>query len=273
MVSTYDKALNRLKTRRADNPEYAMMSRQLATMSTELNKEQQSINSRIGYTGNSLSAQVGAMLKTNASIGDIYGKVFNEASANRDQRLQQIDQQIENVTIQRDAAKEAEQKAEKAKKQGMWKAGISAGLTLLGTAIPGVGTAIGSAVGNLIAGSGVLDSVTGGADPEMLMSAASDIGSAMTTIQSNKVNKQVTGDIAEFMKPGGGFSALDDSQKDMLSSSLLTKNFDLAYSLMGKDRPKANMWSSLFKRDQAQAQAQTPEYMRNMGYGYQEIYP
>lgn len=254
MVSTYDKALSRLKARRQENPEYAQMTRQLASMSTLMNKEQQSVNSRIGYTGNTLQAQVGAMLKNNASIGDIYGKVFNEAESNRANRISQIDNQIENVTMQRDAAKAAEEKAKKAQSQNLAKVGITTGMTLLGALVPGGGIVaplIASSVGNLIAGSGILDA-TGDADPAMLMTAGSNLFQSVASIQSTAANKRTFQDASEFMsgttKMFGAdgatplnYAALEPVKQDMFKTALASGNYDQVYSIMGKPMPKMRM--------------------------------
>jgi hypothetical protein len=102
MKTPFDMTLRRLKVRRAENPEYDLAARQLAEMSTDLNYAQQTINARIGRTGESINAQIGAMIAQNRSITDIYSKVYGEAEANRENRIAGIDNAILNAEGQRD---------------------------------------------------------------------------------------------------------------------------------------------------------------------------
>jgi hypothetical protein len=223
MKTPYDQSLQRLKSRRSDNPEYAMATRQLAEMSTDLNYAQQSINARLGRQGESINAQIGAMIAQNQSIGSIYNKVYGQAQDAQAQRTGQIDNQILQVEGQRDAYEFQKNEQNKANKQGLLKTAIGLGGTILGGGIgaltgigvlPGAG--LGSSLANIVANSGAI-SGTGQADPAAILQSVGDATQQVSGWMSTKYNKKISGDVAEFLK--GGTESYVDTEEPSLSVS------------------------------------------------------
>lgn len=250
MITPYDQSLQRLKARRSDNPEYAMATRQLAEMSNDLNYAQQSINARLGRQGESINAQIGAMVAQNQSIGSIYNKVYGQAQDAQAERVGQIDNQILQVEGQRDAYEFQKNEQNKANKQGLLKVGIQAGATALGAGIgsivPGAGTAIGAQLGaelgSIIANSGAVKG-TGQADPAAILQTVGDVTQTYSGWMSTKYNKQVMEKSAELLKTK--YPTLSPELKDLAVAYASTGNTEGFFSIFGEPMPR-NRWSGEF---------------------------
>lgn len=256
MKTPYDKTLQRLKARRAENPEYSLATRQLAAMSTDLNYAQQQINARIGRQGESISAQIGAMLAQNQSISQIYNQVYTSAEQAQAQRMQALEDQILGVEAQKEQYEFQKKQEDKARKQGFGRAilqgiGTVAG-GIVGSIIPGAGTALGAqfgaALGQLVAGSGAIRGGSLDTGPADYESMVNSVGGMLTTASqwaTTKYNQEVMNKVGQFLNgtsPYRKYSDLSKDERDIFDAYLQTGNYKAIWDFMGlpeNERPKS----------------------------------
>lgn len=257
MITPFDKTLQRLKARRSENPEYDMAARQLSSMSTDLNYATQNINAKMGRMGESISAQVGAMLAKNESISSIYNKVFSEAENVQARRIGAIDNQILNVEGERDQYIFQKQQEEKARKEGTLKSIMQIGGTALGavvgSVIPGIGTMAGMQLGASLGGTAANVGIpgTGHADPDAILQNVAAVIPQVSSMVSTNYSRQVMNTLApvlmgtQTLSDGKKFTELPIQQQEMINSMIANGQYEAAFQLMGLQLPD-NRWSGQF---------------------------
>ena len=197
-----NKRLDRLRRERQENPEYRLMSRNLAAQSGTIDELTRRTTGKLKMTGASPTSLIKAQREGAESISKGANDAYRTAQDAMTGRLERNSDKQDTVQMAIEAEKERERQAKEQSKNGLLKAGLQVGGAILGSVVPGVGTAIGASLGaaaaGFIGGGGKMG--TEYADYNQIMQGVTDTVSgidAATTLSSQK--KQIA-EVYDFMK-------------------------------------------------------------------------
>jgi uncharacterized membrane protein len=191
-MSYLDKRLARLRSRRAEMPEYNLMARNIASQSGTLNELTKRSTGELVKTGASAGAIINAQRQGAESISDSANDAYRTAQNSMDTRLANNANEIGNVENAIAVDKERKAQAKKARTEGFIKTGLQIGGAVLGSVIPGVGTAIGASLGQM-AGSFI-----GDGNPDELMTGFQDTVSGISAASTLKTQKNLMADVGKL---------------------------------------------------------------------------
>jgi uncharacterized membrane protein len=196
-MSYLDKRLARLRSRRAEMPEYNLMARNIASQSGTLNELTKRSTGELVKTGASAGAIINAQRQGAESISDSANDAYRTAQNSMDTRLENNSAQIGKV----EDALAAEKEQKRKEKQLSGKNFLQIGASVLGAGIgtliaPGVGTALGASLGASVGQMG--SSFMPGGTSEDLMQGFQDTVSGISAASTLKTQKNLMADVGKL---------------------------------------------------------------------------
>jgi len=202
MGTRYDKALQRLRQKRMNNPEYTAFRNVMAGMAEPVKQIGRRTNAEITRSGGSIGAMGSYALNSQQQIQNMATQQFSNANTEVQRRNTILDDQIEQLTQAKDA--ENDQQKDNLLRTGLQMGGTAIGAGIGTTVTPGAGTLagaqIGSSLGNIAAsfvgGGGKMDGKY--VDEQRLVQGIADTAQGIAATVSLKEQKDMIRDTATF---------------------------------------------------------------------------
>lgn len=223
----WDKYINRLKARRAEDPAYASIRRATAAMAEPSMAVNRQIQGNLALTGGSIGAKAELQNQAGQQMQNMQQNIIHTIPR---QDTDALDQQITQMEMARD--QEQEQRKDNRLKTILQAGGTALG-AVAGTIIaPGAGTMLGAQIGSALGGT-ASGFVGGGGDmgwnytdPQQVIQGVADTMQGISSAVTLGSQKQLATDFAS------AYPSMTNDDKEMYKLAILTRNTDLMRTIL-----------------------------------------